>query len=88
MLWLACVCLSMSLVRFVCCSDRFLSCFVFGVYAVFVVCCVAVCCFIGLVCLVVVVSCSCLCICYGVNAFLVCDRNEYVPYVRCSSMFV
>ena len=40
----------------VCCSDRFLSCSVillsrvaFGVYVLFVVCCVAVCCFIGFV---------------------------------------
>ena len=35
------------------CSNMFLSAFAFGVYVLFVVCCVAVCCFIGLSCVYV-----------------------------------
>ena len=60
----ACMCLLIDVTGLfcVCCSVSFLSCFVFGVYVVFVVCRVAVCCFIGLVWFVVV-SRSCLFLC-------------------------
>ena len=38
-------------------------------------------------CVVVVVLCSCLFVCYGVNAFPVCDCVLDVPYLRRSPRF-
>ena len=58
MLWRVCVVwLSMSLVCFVCAALVVSCLFVFGVYVLFVVCCVAVCCFIGLSCVYTLLLC-------------------------------
>ena len=90
-LWLVVVvCLSSSLVCFVCCSAVFLYvcvwcvCFVCGV-----LCCWLLChWFVVRVC-VVVVSSSCLRSCYGLNDFPVCDCSLYAPsFVLCFFIFV
>ena len=60
MVWRVCVvCVSSSLVCFVCDVMLFSCCFVFGVYVVFVVCCVAVCCVNGLSCVNLVLMFCC-----------------------------
>ena len=63
--------------------------FSFGVYVVFVVCRVAVCCFIGLSCVYVLFLClfSCLRLCYGLNDSPVCDCVMHVLSLRCSFRF-
>ena len=78
------VCLSISLACCVCNSGSFLFFFVVGVYVLFVVCCGDVCCFIGVPCVYVLV----LLFFYGVNVSPVRDCILYVPYWRCSSLFV
>ena len=91
-LWLLfVVCLSGSLVWFV---RAALLCSCVCVLRLVCMCylwCVVLLCAVSLVCRACM-WCCCVVVgfvfCYGVNAFLVCDRNEYVPYVRCSSMFV
>ena len=93
MIWLVfVVCLSISLVCFVC-AVMFLFCRgVFGVNVLFVVWCVAVCCFIGFVVRVCfadgVVLFAFLFFCYGLNAFPVYECMLYVPYWRCAFLFV
>ena len=60
LLWLAyVVCVSIALVSCVRAGMLFSSFFVFGVYRLFVVCCVAGCCFIGLACVYVVLLLRC-----------------------------
>ena len=86
-------CLSTSFGCFVC--DVLLrSCLfvVFGVYVLFVVCCVAVCCPIGLSCVYGLVLLSCFRFCFvvyvGLNAFPVSECILYGPSLRCSFLVV
>ena len=92
MVWLVfVVCVSISLVWFVCAVLVFSCCFVvFGVYGLSVVCCVAVCCFIGLsrVYVLLLVCVRFRCFCCGLNASPACDCLLYVPSSRCSFLFV
>ena len=58
----------------------FWSVFAFGVYVLFVVCCAAVCCFIGLSCVYVVLLLGFRSVCcYGLNDFPVCECMLYAP---------
>ena len=81
------VCLSSSLVCFVCAVLLCSFFFVFGVYVLCVVWCVDVCYFVGLSCVYASLL-SCGFVCYGLNAFPVCDCSLCVPSLRCSSIIV
>ena len=90
---MACICcLFIDVIGLYCgrCSVIALVFLAFGVYLLFVVCCVAVCCFIGLSCVyTLLLSCFPVCMfCYGLNAFPVCDCMSYAPSLRCSFLFV
>ena len=62
------------------------------VYGLFVMCCVAVCCFNGLSCvyvsLLLLFCVRCCVFCYSLNPFPACDGMLYVPCLRCAVRFV
>ena len=89
MAWSCCLFIDFIGVFCVRCSVM-LSCVVFGVYGLFVVCCVAVCCFIGLsrVCVLLLLFCFRVCFWYGLSVFPVCDCMLYVNSLRCYFSFL
>ena len=90
MVWLVCaVCVSISLLWFVC-AVLLVSCLFLLLACVRCVWCVALLCVVSLVCRAYVYCCCCVVfvfvfVCYGLNAFPVCDCIVYVPSLRCSS---
>ena len=84
------LCVSISLVCVCVMFCKFVVFVAFGVYPLFVVCCAAVWCFIGLSCVYgwLLFLFRCWFVCSGVNAFPVCECMLYAPYLRCSFLFV